>query len=143
MARPVAIVVFLQAAERKSTKLILESSVTKPPSMTRFCICPIFKSSRLTTENRICMEVCRHSQPNRLLEISWKMTMQGIKAAIPMLRAARILTRASRLRPYLVLRRISSAPVWYSQQKSGAVIITQRNMSRKRQSPSYSAALVP
>ncbi len=43
-------------------------------------------------------------QPNRLLEISWKMTMQGIKER-SRCSGSEDLDRASRLRPCLVLRR--------------------------------------
>jgi len=41
-----------------------------PASISRSCMPPTFRFNRLTAEKRICMDVCRHSQPNRLLEIT-------------------------------------------------------------------------
>lgn len=70
MVNPVAIVVFLQAAERKSTKQTLPVMEINPERIRKFCISPTFRLRRLTAENKICIEVSLHSHPNRLLEIT-------------------------------------------------------------------------
>ena len=70
IVRPVAIVVFLHAADRKSTKHTLPISEINPASIIRSCISPTFRLRRLAAENKICSDVLLHSQPNRLLEIT-------------------------------------------------------------------------
>lgn len=142
MESPVAIVVFLQADDRNRVKLTHESSATKPASMIRFCIPPTSRGSRVAAEKRIWMEVRRHSHPKRLLEMTIKTVMHSVNAAMLMGMAQRIFMNASVRLPYFVLRRMSSAPVWYSLQNSGVVTMTHRNMRRKRYIPTYSVIFV-
>ena len=133
-----AIVVFLDDEETNSMKLTQDNSAIKPPSITRFCNWPMFNPSSVDAEKRICMEVCRDSQPNKLLEMTIKIVMHSANMAIQMVIADDILIYASLRLPCRVLLKISSAPVWYSEQNRGAVVITHRNISRNRYIPSYS-----
>ena len=102
---------FLNLDERNAVRLTTAKRLSSPETATKFCNCPMFQSGRLIMEYSICMEVPVHSQPQRLFDTRMYTAAQRQYAVPQIKNAARILMQANFVFPYLVQRKISSAPV--------------------------------